>query len=351
MPELPVIVKMFRLLAIYALCAVAGYLCSRIGLPLPWMIGPLWVTAALALMGRIKRPLPVHTRPFGQAVVASTVGLAFTPAALDSLLGKMPLLIFMTLITAGIALGVAVLQAKLAGTRLSRMILATFPIAPVESAILAEQNGIPPAPIIMAQTLRIAASVLLIPLLIYSVDGRPEAAALMRATAGWGDPGGYLVLALVAAAGGLTFRFLGWPNAFFLGPLALTVGLSAAGVHLVPYPAPVLAVAQIILGAWLGSTFQSNLFSGARRELIVSLGGTILMLTMIGGCAFAIAKLSGLPWEVVLLSTAPGGVTEMALTAQYLSWDVTFVTSAHLVRIFLLMPLARPLLRMIARRE
>lgn len=337
-----------RLTAVYAICAVAGWACSRLSLPLPWMIGPLLTTAALALSGRLRGPLPVRTRPFGQAVVASTVGLSFTTEALQAVIGFLPLLLGMASMTAVLALGLSVVQARLAGVRLARMVLATFPVAPVEAAIIAESCGIPPAPVVMAQTLRIAAIVVAVPLMLFAIDGRPEVVGVAVRNGPFDLPGLALVVAL-ALAGALAFRRLGWANPFFLGPLAATALVTASGIGLPHFPALVLAGAQILLGAWLGSTFQAHLFRGAGHEMLISLVGTVLLLALTSAGALLIAHFSPIGWESAVLGTAPGGVTEMALTAQYLRQDVALVTAAHVVRIFLLMPLARPLIRLLDR--
>ncbi|WP_371823268.1 AbrB family transcriptional regulator [Paracoccus sp. Z118] len=204
-----------------------------------------------------------------------------------------------------------------------------------------------PAPIIMAQTLRISAIVVILPLLLYAIDGRP---APVEFAGTGGGPVGILLLALAALAGGAVFRALNWVNPFFLGPLAASSALTAAGVPLTPFPDAVLSAGQIVLGAWLGSTFQRKLFEGAGREMLVSIAGTLLLLALSTAGAVAVARLTGLPWETLILATAPGGVTEMALTARYLQQSVSFVTAAHVVRIFLLMPVARPLVRAIDRR-
>ncbi|MDS9468819.1 AbrB family transcriptional regulator [Paracoccus sp. MBLB3053] len=341
---------LIRLVAIYALCACSGWLCARMGLPLPWMIGPLLTTAAMALSGMLPKALPVRTRPFGQAVVASTVGLSFTTEALHVVIATLPLLVGMATMTAVLALGLSVMQARIARVRLSRMALATFPVAPVEAAIIAESCGIPPAPVVMAQTLRIAAIVVTVPLLLYAIDGRPDALLPVR-VADAGHPALLAVVVLLAASGGQIFRRLGWANPHFLGPLTLTAIVTASGIALPHYPPPVLAAAQILLGAWLGSTFQTHLFRGAWHEMVVSLIGTVLLLALTSGGALILARLSGLNWETAILGTAPGGVTEMALTAQYLRQDVALVTAAHVVRIFLLMPLARPLIRLLDRHD
>ena len=334
-----------RIAGVYAAGICAGWLFARLGLPLPWMIGPLLSTALLSFGGFLQKPLPVATRPFGQAVVASTVGLSFTAEALRLVVSMMPVLVAMCAITAGLAFAMSVVQARMAGARLSRMLLATFPVAPVEAAILAEHFRIPAAPVVMAQTLRIAAVVVAVPLLLYAIDGRPETAGALPGHGDWNLPG-LALLVPFAAIGGLLFRVAGWVNPFFLGPLAMISALTACGVPLSHYPPLVLGAAQVVLGGWLGSTFQPALFRGARRELAVSLFGTpvLLVLTCLG--AVALSALTPLSWETVILGMAPGGVTEMALTAQYLHQNLSLVTAAHLVRIFLLMPLARPLMRL-----
>ena len=147
------------------------------------------------------------------------------------------------------------------------------------------------------------------------------------------------------------FRRLGWANPYFLGPLALSSALTAAGTPLSSYPPLVLATAQVVLGAWLGSTFRPGIFREAGREMAVSVAGTLLLLALSCASAAGIAGWLGLDWETAVLAVAPGGVTEMSLAARFLAQDVALVTAAHLVRIFLFMPLARPLVRLVHRRE
>lgn len=340
---------MRHLIPVYLAAACGGAAFAAAGMPLPWMMGPLLVSAALSLTGLLDRALPVVTRPFGQVVVASQVGLSFTPQAVATVLAMSPLLVGLAAMTALYSLVVAVLQARAARARLSRMVLATFPISPVEAAVLAEQCDIPPAPVIMAQTLRIAAIVTVLPILIYWLDGWPQGRRPLA-----GDPGlgfGLLGLVVAAAAGGTLFRRFGWANPYFLGPLAASSALTAVGVPLSSYPPVIMALAQIVLGAWLGSTFRPDIFREAGREIAVSVAGTLLLLALAVLSAVLIAHGLGLTWETLVLATAPGGVTEMSLAARFLAEDVSLVTAAHLVRIFLFMPLARPLVRLVHRRE
>ncbi|MBB4351621.1 AbrB family transcriptional regulator [Aliirhizobium cellulosilyticum] len=335
----------WRLLMVYLSAAIAGWICTTMHMPLPWMIGPLLMTAGLSLRGLIHRPLPVRTRPFGQAVVSTTVGLSFTGDALAIVLDLLPLLVGMAAMTTGFSLVVAFIQARLAGVQLSRMALATFPLAPVEAAIIAESVGQPAAPVVIAQSLRIAAVVVVIPTILYLVDGAQRGAVPSAAGAeAFLDPW-LATLPIIGLAGGLLFRHLNWANPFFLGPLTIAAMLTAGGVALPHYPPVVLATAQVVLGSWLGSTFQASLLRGAGRELTISLLGTVCLLVLTCGSAAVLARFTPLDWRSAVLGIAPGGVTEMALTAQFLHQSVPVVTAAQVVRIFLLMPLARPLIR------
>ena len=63
----------------------------------------------------------------------------------------------------------------------------------------------------------------------------------------------------------------------------------------------------------------------------------------------AIAWITGEKWTVMILATAPGSVTEMALTAKILQEGIAVVTAFHLVRIFIILPFAPLMISLTAR--
>jgi hypothetical protein len=327
---------LLSLAALYAAACLAGWVFSRLGIPLPWMIGPLVLSASLSVSGLLRVKVPVKTRPFGQMTVAAQVGLAFTPAALAALLGLAPLMIGVALTSAASAGLVAILVARTTNIRLSQAFLSTFPISPVEAAIMAERHNYDPAPVILAQTTRIAAVVILVPIAVYAMDGWPDRASVARG--GSFDLLGNGFLALLAITGALLFQRLRLSNPFFLGPLTFSAAASAIGLHPTGFPPEMLSLAQIVLGTWLGSTFRHELFVNQKRQLITILTSTIALLGLVSALAIGVAWLTGQTWEVLVLGAAPGGVTEMALTAKYLGIDLALVTAFQLTRIFIFMP-------------
>ncbi len=334
--------------ALYLVAACAGFLFSLINAPLPWMIGPLFATAVLTATGLSKVQVSTRTRPFGQIVVATFVGAHFTPDALHSLLRTAPLLISISLFVLLAAMLVAQIQRRIYGTDPVTALLASVPTSPVEAGVLAERFGVPHGPIVLAQTARIALVVSVIPFLLHLGS---EADVLGEALPRRDGLPGIAVTLAGAVLGPVMFRLLRFANPFFLGPLFLTAALSALDMPAYHIPAPLLAAAQIVLGTWLGSSFRPELLA-QRRQLFgqILLSSTLLLAACILG-AGGLAWLFGAPFATVLLGIAPGGVTEMALTAGVLGQDVAMVTAMQLTRIFLIMPNLGWITRLIHRRD
>nr|WP_232372541.1 AbrB family transcriptional regulator [Acuticoccus mangrovi] len=324
-----------RLLGIYCVTALTGYVFWRVGAPLPWMIGPLVAAAAMSMSGITLR-IPVKTRPFGQIVIATSVGFFFTPHAVEAALDSLPILLGSAVMTAILGYATSVLLARFTGLDRISAFLASVPNGPVEMANLAHHYGRDPGPIAFAQTLRITAIVVFVPIVIYMIHGQFE-----RPTSFEPAPFRPLALVLVACVGYFAARvgkLVRLSNPYFLGPLAFSAALTAFDVPLAHYPVPMLWGAQVLLGTWLGATFRRELLERAGQLVLVLFLTTILFIAVCTIGAASLALVVDMPWESLVLGSAPGGVTEMALTASVLGQDVALITAFHLIRIFLIMP-------------
>lgn len=333
------------LACLYAACGLAGLVFSQIGVPLPWMIGPLLTAGVLTASGLLVVTVPKRTRPFGQVTVATFVGAHFTPEAFHALLQTAPLLLFTSLYILAISLVVSVFQRRVYGTDGVTAFLSVVPTSPVEASVIAERYGVSPAPVIFAQTMRIALVVTLFPTLLV-LGG--DALTLPPPEVDHGLTAAAVTLA-GALAGPVLFRALRLANPFFLGPLFMAAALSALGQPVFDIPQPMLAAAQVVLGTWLGSCFTRRTFT-ERRGLVASVlitSGLLLGLCVLG--AWIACRLFGSPFPTMVLGFAPGSTTEMALTAGILGQDVALVTAMHLARIFVIMPNLHWLTRLTSR--
>lgn len=320
--------------AVYCGAALFGYVAYLLAVPLPWMIGPMVFSAGLALLWRSAR-VPRITRPIGQMVVASVVGLSFTAesvTALGQLVLPMVLVALLTIVAGFIAAAVLM---RLADMDVVAAGLSSIPGGPVEMAALAEHHNVPPAPIALAQTLRISLLVLIIPPVLVAISGGAPNAAL---TVGERSLPGMLLLFALAVAGGLLFRWLRITSPFFLGALGFNAAATAFALPVSMPPYWVLAGAQILLGVWLGCMFDRETLARTRAFVLAAIVSTGVLIVLCAGMAFAIAAVTGIDWHTMILATAPGSVTEMALTAKILNQQVAIVTAFHIVRIFIILP-------------
>jgi len=325
-----------KLAAIYAVAALVGYLASLISIPLPWMIGPVIISATLTLTGIVKITIPTGTRPFGQAVVACQVGHYFTPLAFASLIASAPKMLLLAVLIVLGSFTVALVLSRLGGIGLTNAVIATIPTSPIEAAVIAEKYGFDIGPVILSQTLRVVAVVVVIPLVIFAIGGRAEGA-------GTGTYIGFdlwpnLLLALICYLGMVLFQRLRISNPYFLGPLFVTAVLTAAGFVLSPVPTMVLCLGQIVLGTWLGSMMRRSTFARAGKMMGAAVFTTFLFIFGAAGLAVLTAYVFELQWELMALAAAPGGLTEMALTASYIGTNVALVTAFHITRLFLVIP-------------
>jgi len=325
----------------------AGFLASLVKVPLPWLIGPLLFASVSGMAGMTVR-VPVITRPVGQTVIAGSVGLAFTPAAVIAVSEQFFAMILVTVLTVAAGFIVAAVLMRLARIDVVSAVLASVPIGPVETAHMAEKYRVAPGPVVFAQTLRIMLLIIFIPPVIIALDGTVDDPGAILSSVNV-EPGGAVLLIAMAMTGGILFKKLRIANPFFLGPLAFSAMAAALSFPVSAVPYVMLAAAQVLLGVWLGAMFDRELLRNAGGFIVGAFASTVLMIVLCCAMAIGIGAMTGIRWTTMVLATAPGSVTEMALTAKILQEGVAMVTAFHLVRIFIILPAAPMIFAVTAR--
>jgi uncharacterized protein len=318
--------------------AAAGVLARAVHLPLPWLIGPLVAMAGLRVAGAPAEPVP-GGRQAGQVIVGVAIGLYFTTEVLGQLIGHVGAMLascFATLLLAAVS---ALLLARLGRIDLKTAYFCAMPAGAAEMAVLGDRYGAQPAPIALAQSLRIAAIVLTVPPAVSALAGGGLSYAPALSAVLWPR----LLLMLTAGAGlSWLFACLRVNNAWLLGSLAAGIAIAALALPLSAVPGWLVSAAQVLLGVALGARFDRAFLLAAPRFTLAATLCALVMVVLCAALGEVVARAIDIPAQTAILATAPGSIGEMAVTARVLGIAVPIVTAFQLVRIVIVVLLAGP---------
>lgn len=333
-----------------ALAALSAWACVQLHVPLPWMVGPLVATSLASIAGAPTLSLK-PLRNAGQWVIGSALGLYFTPQVMvlvASLWWAIVLAIVWALLL-GAGFGTWLhhrFGSTLGGTLAQQR--ATCWYASViggasEMTLLAERQGARTDLVAASHSLRIMMVTISVPFAVTfaGVHGLDAVAMGPRTVNG----GGLVLLTLATLAGGIVMQRLGRANPWLLGALLVSMGLTMAQVELSALPTALTNAAQLFIGISLGVRFSADFIRAAPRWLLAIAIGTAVMVTLSAAFAFALGWLTGLHPATLVLSTSPGGIAEMAITAKVLQLGVPVVTAFQVCRLVTVLLLADTLHR------
>lgn len=340
---------------------LAAQLCVWLRTPIPWMLGPLLVTAVASVVGAPTRSSNA-LRNGGQWVIGVVLGLYFTPQV-----GALVLSLWWAI---ALAVVWALVMGAGFGVWLRRRHAAEFVHLPPrawhatsyfasaiggasEMTLLSERHGARTDLVAAAHSVRLVTVVLSVPF------------AMQWAQSHWGLqldtrllPGpsathwpGLLWLGVATAGGALIMTWLNRANPWFMGALLVSMAMTLGGFDSTAVPVYLSNAAQLVIGVSLGVRFQREFAHTAPRWLFSVSLGTLLMMLMSLGFGLLLAKATGLHPATLILGTTPGGIAEMAITAKVLQLGVPVVTAFQVCRLVAVLMLVSPVFRWLNTRE
>ncbi len=310
--------------------------------PLPWLIGPLFVTALVGLAGTALH-CPVPFRQAGQWAIGTVLGLYFTAPVLQILLSNLSVAILSLLFSITLGAFSGWLLYKIAGIDRTTGFFAMALGGASEMATQAERYGANIQQVAAAHSVRVVLVVFLIPFVfqLSGVHGQDLFLPGSREVVVWG----LLILVILTCCGGMLLTRLGVANAWVIGPMLVAICLTAFGVRLSAMPEWVMHLSQLFIGISLGTRFTPAFLRTAPRFLFSVLLCCLITLTLAAGFGYFLGWISQLHPATVILAMAPGGIAEMSLTAKNLQLGVPVVTAFHVMRMVGLVMLIGPLFR------
>ena len=332
------------------LAVAAAQLCIWLDTPLPWMIGPLFSTAAACMLGA-RLGAPVQAREAGQWAIGTALGLYFSAPVLAALLRYAPWIVLAVLFALALGMAGSWLLERMAGADRATAFFAMAVGGASEMAVQAERHGALVERVAAAHSLRIMMVVGTVPITVrwWSAHGLGLGHDLFVPAANRVDNLGLALLVLATSLVALALKRLRVPNAWVIGPLLAAMALTAAGIHLSRLPEWMIRAGQLMIGISLGTRFTPTFVHTAPRFLGGVAACTLLAMLLAGGFALALSHLAGIHAGTALLATSPGGIAEMSLTARVLHLGVPIVTAFHVSRMVVVVLMIGPLYRLYTR--
>ncbi|PZE22098.1 AbrB family transcriptional regulator [Paenibacillus xerothermodurans] len=372
---------------------IGGVLFTLLHVPLSWMLGPL--TAAVVWSSLVRRRLtwPGGLRNAGLALLGYSMGLSFT---IDSVISsQLPLMLLATALTLVFSLGVAYITARHTGISGASSVIGSVPGGLSQMVVLSDEvEGADTAVVAFMQTIRLLAVVFVVPFL--AVHGLAGGEGTGYAPVGNGEGGYAMPLGALPGAGGHTAMQgvpavtggdtamqgvpaltggdsgllsslavaahtvvdrplfclllmaavigaawmagkLRFPTPYFLGPIIAAGVITVLGLDPPTLPPLVVILAQWCLGVSMGLGIKLNSLSNWRRLLPYSLLGSISVVAFCWTLSYAFSLLQPVSMVTAFLSTAPGGMTEMGVTATLVGADVSLVVAYQMFRILFIL--------------
>lgn len=297
------------------------------GLPLPWLLGPLLITAGTRIAGVPSRCPPLVNR-LGRWVIGISLGLYFSPEVGASVLQHWPLILAgMAYALLLAALGSMVYQ-RLAGLDPTTAWFAAAIGSASEIANMAQRHGARVDLVVSVHSLRVLLIVLVVPFGFQLVAGELPAVADLREVR-WPGLAVLLLASLVSVWLALRLRL---PNAWMLGPLLLVMVLSLSEIRLSALPSWLSWAGQLCIGWSLGDRYRPDFLRSAPRLLTVVAVLTLCFLGLTVLLGWGLSRMADMPMATLVLALVPGGIAEMTITAKVLGLGVPVVTAIQVMR-------------------
>jgi len=322
---------------------LGGALAARLGVPLPWMLGPMLLCAVAAFV-HVPLANPVGLRPYVIPILGVMLGSGFYPDIFSQLTDWASTLLILPMFLVGASAVAYAVFRKLGGYDPTTAFFCAAPGGLNEMILMGGAAGGDETRISLAHAIRVFAVISLVALvfgLVFNVASGDNPAAFI----GFSDLSAtdLALLAACALAGGPLARLCKLPAPGLLGPMVLSALVHLTGLVALPPPTILVIAAQVTIGTVLGCRFIGARLAETGRDIAIALTATLGMLVITAICAFIVAWTSATQPDQAILAFSPGGLAEMSLLALAMGQDVAYVATLHVVRIVLVL-LAVPIM-------
>lgn len=320
----------FRRLLTLAIAGIGVAVFKALGLPLPWLLGPLiaCLIAAFAqapLTGLGKAATPLRT------ILGVAVGAAITPALFHRI-DEMALSMAMTPLLALVIglIGVPYFH-RVWGFDRATAYYGVMPGGLQDMLVFGEEAGGNVRIMSLIHATRVLIIVITAPVLLTHVY---DIALIAPPGAPASETPAHEMLIMLACA------IIGWKGgeriglfgASILGPLILTAAASLLDIIHHRPPAEAILIAQLSIGVSVGAHYVGITWAEFRRVVLAAALFTFVIMGLAAVPAYIVISFGLAEGAAVMLAFLPGGQAELTVLAIVAGVDVAFVVVHHIFR-------------------
>lgn len=323
-----------RRLMMFGLAVLIGFLFQYMAIPIPFLLGGIVSSMFWKVIGA-QVYWPRQWRELGLCVAGYGIGRNFTAETMHELSMQSLGVLEATGAAVGASLIIAWWTSRHSYANLQSCVMGCMPGGLTQMMLMSETDKRVDFSVVMVmQTLRLMSAIIIVPfLVVHGLGAEIKDAALPAA-----QTGGYTWLWMVpiAAIGAVVLQKLHIPTPRLLGPTLAASACSYFFGTFQPVPDPLMTVAQISIGLYMGMLLDPARIKETARLMPFIITGILIIIAVSVAMAYYLSGIYGFSLITAFLAMAPGGIAEMCLAGMSMGENVSIILTYQLVRMLIL---------------
>lgn len=323
-----------RRLMMFGLAVLIGLAFRYLAVPIPFLLGGIVSSMFWKVIGA-QVYWPRQWRELGLCVAGYGIGRNFTAETMHELSMQTAGVLEATFASVGASIIIAWWTSRHSYANLQSCVMGCMPGGLTQMMLMSESDKRVDFSVVMVmQTLRLMGAIIIVPFLVVHGLG----AEIKDVTLPAAVSGGYswLWMVPIAAIGAVVLTVLHIPTPRLLGPILAASACSYFFGSFQPVPDPVMTVAQISIGLYMGMLLDPARIKETARLLPFIICGILLIIAVSVAMAYYLSDLYGFSLITAFLAMAPGGIAEMCLAGMSMGENVSIILTYQLVRLLIL---------------
>lgn len=323
-----------RRLMMFGLAVLIGIAFQYMSVPIPFLLGGIVSSMFWKIIGA-QVYWPRQWRELGLCVAGYGIGRNFTAETMHELTMQSIGVIEATLASVGASIIIAWWTSRHSYANLQSCVMGCMPGGLTQMMLMSETDKRVDFSVVMVmQTLRLMGAIIIIPFLVVHGLGAEIKDTVLPAAQVTGYH--WLWMVPIAAAGAVILQKLHIPTPRLLGPTLAASACSYFFGTFQPVPDPIMTIAQISIGLYMGMLLDPVRIKETARLLPFIISGILIIIAVSVGMAYYLSGLYGFSLITAFLATAPGGIAEMCLAGMSMGENVSIILTYQLVRMLIL---------------